>query len=303
MLRTEVTRRRNRAERSGAAVSRQKIPDRSRRPASGTRPKVSSEALPAAILRNRRRKKRQQRFRRLFLPLLFCAVLLVLAGSSGIRHLIERQRSLAAFYENDLTDELNTALAKNPELADFVANYRNASPTATGGISDLEKEQPYPLFLQWDARWGYIPYGNSNIGLAGCGPTCLSMVIFSLTRNAQATPDAIASFAMDNGYYVDGIGTSWSLMTDAPVRFGLLSQSVPLDEAAMKSFLDQGGLLIASMGPGDFTDSGHFIVLYGCNDSGFLVNDPNSRIRSSQTWSFSSLSGQTVSLWGFSKAA
>ena len=71
----------------------------------------------------------------------------------------------------------------------------------------------------------------------------------------------------------------------------------------MKSFLNQGGLLIASMGPGDFTDSGHFIVLYGCNDSGFLVNDPNSRIRSSQTWSFSSLSGQTVSLWGFSKAA
>ena len=87
-------------------------------------------------------------------------------------------------------EELLAALANNPEMADFVSGYPD-SDGVTGGITASEKEQEFPLFLQWDPRWGYAPYGNSCIGLAGCGPTCLSMVLFCLTRDETITPDRI----------------------------------------------------------------------------------------------------------------
>ena len=93
------------------------------------------------------------------------------------------------------------ALEKNPEIQDFVKNYPDSEPVVQGGISDEEKAAEHPLFLQWDVRWGYVSYGDDNIGLSGCGPACLSMVIFSLTRNESATPDAIAGYSMNMGYY------------------------------------------------------------------------------------------------------
>ena len=40
--------------------------------------------------------------------------------------------------------------------------------------------------------------------------------------------------------------------------------------------LNTGALVIASMGPGAFTDGGHIIVLRGITDEGsYLVADPN----------------------------
>lgn len=188
-------------------------------------------------------------------------------------------------------------LENNPELIDFVEHYPEYEPVARGGISKAEKEEKYPLFLQWDQRWGYASYGDDNIGFSGCGPTCLSMVIFSLTRDANATPNVIGNFAMDEGYYVYGTGTSWDLMTAAAAAYGVNASAMGMDETIMKDSLDAGQLIIASMGPGDFTSSGHFIVIYGYNDEGFFVNDPNSKKRSNQVWSFQTLNWQIRNMW------
>ncbi len=192
------------------------------------------------------------------------------------------------------------ALEKNPEIMEFVKNYPDSEPIVQGGIRDEEKAEKYPLFLQWDARWGYVPYGEDNIGLSGCGPTCLSMVIFSLTGNESATPDAIAAYSMDMGYYEYGAGTSWSLMTDATAQYGVSAEELPLWEESMKEHLDNGHMIICSMGPGDFTTTGHFIVIYGYDQSGFLVNDPYSRIRSNKTWDYDTISGQIKGMWVYS---
>jgi len=189
------------------------------------------------------------------------------------------------------------ALKKNPEIQDFVKNYPDSQPVVQGGLYDEEKEQKHPLFLQWDARWGYVSYGDDNIGLSGCGPTCLSMVIFSLTRNENATPDAIADFSMNMGYYEYGAGTSWNLLTEAASQYGLNAEGLPLDEGVMKNHLDGGHMIICSMGPGDFTTTGHFIVIYGYDEEGFLVNDPYSRIRSNKRWDYDTISGQIRAMW------
>ena len=80
---------------------------------------------------------------------------------------------------------------------DFVAGYLNADKTSSQneGLTAQEKEESFPLLLQWDKRWGYAPYGGSIIGLSGCGPTCLSMVLITLTGNETQTPAQVAQFS------------------------------------------------------------------------------------------------------------
>ena len=196
--------------------------------------------------------------------------------------------------------ELLAALANNPEMADFVSGYPDRNGI-TGGITASEKEQEFPLFLQWDRRWGYESYGDSCIGLAGCGPTCLSMVLFYLTRDETHTPDSIAAYSMKNGYYVEGTGTSWALMEDVPKLYGIKVSSVSSTANNMRAVLDNGGIIICAMGKGDFTISGHYIVIYGYDNEGFMVNDPNCVARSGRRWTFSEIEKQIKSIWVYDK--
>ncbi len=190
------------------------------------------------------------------------------------------------------------ALANNPEMADFVSGYFTAPKEAQGGLTQQEKEERFPLFLQWDQRWGYVPYGDdSNIGLAGCEPTCLSMALYALTRNEELTPDVLAAYSMENGYYMKGTGTAWALMEDVPPRYGVSVSHPRISEASFKRELDEGHVIICAMRPGDFTAGGHFIVLYGYDETGFFVNDPNCVARSSRTWSYEEIVGQIKQLW------
>ena len=67
----------------------------------------------------------------------------------------------------------------------------------------------------------------------------------------------------------------------------------------LQNRLDLGRPIICAMRPGDFTATGHFIVIYGYDENGFRVNDPNSMDRSGMSWSFSTLKGQIRNLWGY----
>lgn len=53
------------------------------------------------------------------------------------------------------------------------------------------------------------------------------------------------------------------------------------------------------MRPGDFTTTGHFIVLTGAEDGRIRVNDPNSRKRSEKLWDYDRLEYQINNLWVF----
>lgn len=197
-------------------------------------------------------------------------------------------------------ENMLTALANNPEMADFAAGYLERDKTAESGLTKEEKRQDFPLFLQWDPRWGYVSYGvDSNIGLSGCGPTCLSMVLYYLTRNEMLTPDRIADYAMENGYYVEGTGTAWALMQDMPGLYDVQVREPELSEYAFQNALSKGRVLICAMGAGDFTAAGHFIVIYGYDRDGFMVNDPNCVARSRRRWSFDEIRGQIKMVWSY----
>ncbi len=197
-------------------------------------------------------------------------------------------------------DALLKDLERNPEMLDYVSGYLGASQTAAGGLTQEEMAESCPLLIQWDKRWGYVPYGSYNVGISGCGPTCLSMMLFHFTRDASLTPDVMAGMAEDGGYYIQGQGTAWSLMTDAAAWYGLsVSQETFPGEFQIKDSLDQGALLICSVGPGDFTDNGHFILITGYDEAGFTVNDPFSYANSSRSWTYEKLSPQVVQTWTY----
>jgi hypothetical protein len=197
--------------------------------------------------------------------------------------------------------ELLEALCSNPEILEFTLGYLNKDNMKTGGLTQEELKTQYPLLMQWDKRWGYVSYGDSCIGLAGCAPTCMSMVIVALTNNAQATPDAVAAYAQKAGYYLDSVGTSWSFMTEGASHFGIKGSELNLSKGTVLSELQAGHPIICSMRPGDFTSQGHFIVLVGVQDGKIIVNDPNSTERSNVLWDFDVLQPQIKNLWAFKK--
>lgn len=196
-------------------------------------------------------------------------------------------------------EELLTALEKNPELEEFVKGFPDSDGSVTGGLTEEELSLEFPLLLQYDKRWGYAPYGENFIALSGCGPTCLSMVIVALTRNEEATPDAVAKYAMKKGYYMEGVGTAWSLMSEGGKKYGITGQEIGLDEKIVFSKLESGQPIICSMRPGDFTETGHFIVLTGVEDGRIRVNDPYSKERSGKLWEYETLQYQIKNLWAY----
>ena len=51
------------------------------------------------------------------------------------------------------------------------------------------------------------------------------------------------------------------------------------------------------MGKGDFTTSGHYIVLVGMEEGLLRVNDPNSYANSEKLWPYEQLESQFRNLW------
>ncbi len=159
-----------------------------------------------------------------------------------------------------------------------------------------------PHLYQTDPAWSQKPYAGATIGTSGCGPTCLSAVYIALTGNTNFTPVDAAALATRDGHIIDGL-TAWTLMDAGAATLGLTSHTIPADPHAVQQELSCGHPLIASMGPGDFTSSGHFIVFASIDDAGQLrVMDPNSEPRSQQSWDLERTLSQVRGLWSFSAA-
>ena len=192
---------------------------------------------------------------------------------------------------------------KYAEALDYVFYYPERKDERP--VIDLSAEAAsgeIPLLIQWDRRWGYLPYGDAFIGDAGCGPTCVSMAAIYLTKNPNITPYVVADYSYSHHHRVSGSGTSWTLISEESEAFGMHAEQLPLDENTIKMHLDAGRPIIVSVGPGDFTSAGHYILLTGYDSSGFTIHDPNSPQNSEKHWTFERLSGQILNLWAMSAA-
>lgn len=158
-----------------------------------------------------------------------------------------------------------------------------------------------PLLLQWDKKWGFIPYGDMRIEFSGCGPTCLAMVLSYLNQDDTITPAVVAKYSEEKNFYVKGVGTSFQLMEEAGKQYKVNVEGVYLNQESIKKALTDEKILIASVKPGDFTTTGHFIVIRGLKNGKLQVNDLNSKINSDKLWDIQKVLDQTSAIWAYSK--
>ncbi len=249
--------------------------------------------------RARRRKRKVWRMR----GLLLLGCVLIFAGVLRVgQNPIKRYAKANGISMDEYPEDLLKLYERNKETETFVKEYplkKDAEPEID--LSDLAGTSEIPSLLQWDQRWGYHQYAGEVMGLSGCGPTALSMVAIYMTGDTTKNPRWIADFASQNGYAVDGSGTAWSLMLEGAQQLGLSSKEIPVEQERVENNLQACNPIIALMGPGDFTSSGHFIVLTGIQNGKLKINDPNSRKHTKKNWDIDKVLEQTRAAWVFYK--
>ena len=190
------------------------------------------------------------------------------------------------------------------DLDRFEYAYQYPKRKGKNYTKDLKKSEIKTMthLLQWDTRWGYQEYGEGPISKTGCAPTCLSMVLSYMTQDRSLTPSQIANYAQDNDFYVEGAGSSWSLLSNYANHVGITCQETQVSAENILSALKKGHPVILSVTPGDFTRTGHFIVLKQVNKNGTIkVLDPNSKKNTKKEWKIDKLLSQTAAAFEFSK--
>ena len=259
----------------------------------------------------KRGRKRRRRRRHGILKSILCIALIIpmVMAVLWAKDMISGQNNLAVMAlvnpkvreimanKDQYPEQLIELLKSNEETVDFVFDYLEKKDTTPADTVGEVVQGQIPLLLQWDERWGYAFYADDMIAVNGCGPTAIAMVAAGLTGDNTVTPYKVAQFSAENGYYAGDSGTSWTLMTDGAQQFGIYGEEMGLSEGEVFSALENGHPIICSMRPGDFTTTGHFIVLTGTEDGKIRVNDPNSRVRSERLWDYSKLEYQINNLW------
>lgn len=180
----------------------------------------------------------------------------------------------------------NEAVAPPPRAqADYTVTALKAREDGLSILTGGAYEVIY--FDQTDQRWAEEPYGTDSLGGYGCGPTAMAMVVSTLTGEVT-DPAQMARYCVDHGYWAKRQGSYWSIVPGVAEDFGLTCTSLPPEEADEETVfrsLATGSLIVALMGPGHFTNGGHFIILRGVTlDGSILVSDPASQERSLTTW-------------------
>ena len=199
-----------------------------------------------------------------------------------LEELSQKDKRIKTIIENkgSYPEILLMMLSKNTDMTDYVYHYNKYKGKVFSDNLGKVKKGQYPLLLQYDKRWGYGNYGDSVIAISGCGPTSVAMVIAGLTGRNDITPYDIAKYAYENGYYENG--TSWDFFTKGVIKYGIIGKEIALSESVMVKELKKGHPIICSMRPGDFTTTGHLILITDYKNDKFKINDPNSKERSNK---------------------
>ena len=143
-------------------------------------------------------------------------------------------------------------------------------------------------YLQVDKRWKDKPYRvkgeSATIGGSGCGPACAAMVIATL-KDPTVTPVETCAWSVDHGYKALNQGTYYAYFRPQLAAYGIACRQLlprriinqpdhPIHEQ-VREYLAQGYYVIALMGPGTWTKSGHFVLMWGWDDK-VRINDPAS---------------------------
>lgn len=133
-------------------------------------------------------------------------------------------------------------------------------------------------YRQNDPRWANMPYAGGLMADSGCGPTAVADI-------AEKDPWTVAQWMTSHGYASNGSGTYWGGIPAALRAFGIAGQQLNYSslygtsgtsvENRWQTAIQSGkftGILL--MGPGRFTNGGHYIAITQYSDGQYYVYDP-----------------------------
>lgn len=167
------------------------------------------------------------------------------------------------------------------------------------GVVFNQGETNVVYYNQYDIRWKSLPYSSSTISKSGCAPTSMAMVVSTLS-GTTVDPVQMCNWASQNGYYIEGTGTSWSFISAAASKWGLSCKDMGSGNASqVVKALSEGKLVVMSTGPGQYYGGqGHFLVLRGVDENGkILVADPASKDKSERSWTLDQIMSGLKNWW------
>lgn len=146
-------------------------------------------------------------------------------------------------------------------------------------------------YMQCDKRWGKIDYSvkgeSTNICESGCGPTAMAMALSTFLKR-EILPPELCKWSLEHGHKALRQGTYYAFFKPCGEAYGVktyqlnwknLRKNRSIEKGYHRRVLEElsrGNYVIACMGPGNWTNGGHFILLYGVAGDTAYVNDPNS---------------------------
>lgn len=124
-------------------------------------------------------------------------------------------------------------------------------------------------YSQIDPRWKdklYTSTGNTSqtMGSSACGPTCSAMVVSSI--KGTITPPEMADLYVKYGFRSANNGTYWSAFRWTADVFNIeYTEKYKLNDVC--DLLEENYMVISACGNGLFTTGGHFILIYGYEDT------------------------------------
>lgn len=152
----------------------------------------------------------------------------------------------------------------------------------------------FAYYNQGDSRWAEDLFGPSDpIRTHGCGPTALAMLVSSYT-STPLTPPQAAIWASQNGCCIPGEGSTHAIIEKGAGAFGLSATSLPQHTSeAILDALTKGRVVVALMGPGYFSNTGHFIIIIQSMEDGTVrIADPGNASNCNKNWDIPFLMSQ-----------
>lgn len=152
------------------------------------------------------------------------------------------------FYPQEVVDLFN----QDNENLEFLLHYGSQEPYLEAQKT-INLGDDYPKLSQSDLGWAYMPYKDTILGVDGSLPTCLSIVISHIKKDAEITPYVIAQ-KIESAY-------DQTNQTDEEAfydLYGYLMEETDEGLKAMQLAAADYGLLIADL---DVTKDGILLAL------------------------------------------
>ena len=165
-------------------------------------------------------------------------------------------------------------------------------------------EQGYVFYRQ---NWSSVKnaeYGDCGFGQCGCGPTCVAAIISNLA-GVPVDPEEMRVYGLSVGSWLPSGGTTYGFLIETAKKYGITATQIYAGDKTtlFEALRDENKLVLATMGPGEFTLGAHFMLFRGITDEGkILIADSYSFEHSVREWDYDVLYSQLkTGYWIFEK--